>query len=372
MVIDIFFLLMAAFGFYFGYTFGLMQVVLMVLSLSAAILAAMGLTPMTSELISETFEVESPFLPFLAFLVTLFIVLMMARMVSKLLEETVEGKRFDTMSQIIGGVVMGLVFTLLYSVLVTFFGRANVLDLVFNKDAFTHKKDKNIQLINVHPFDLEASSLAMISDDDMLSIFKGGKVSFGVDEFKGSYTPYFKSKKSSFSMLRGDTFVFSAKYELQVRANEELLCFCDSSLIIYAEGDTINFHCQDKNLASKSMTSFFHKYIEVIPRRGKILLQHMLPFVKDFMKYMDVALQRIENMQVRPPKPINVMSTDDEKGTDGQLEEEDVFDNVEVEVSDDDLPEADSVFVPIDTPTVAPSPSDTTPTKEEQDVEYEG
>ena len=47
MAIDILFIIMAAFGFYFGYTFGLMKVALMVVSLGFATFSAMAFTPMT-------------------------------------------------------------------------------------------------------------------------------------------------------------------------------------------------------------------------------------------------------------------------------------------------------------------------------------
>jgi hypothetical protein len=66
-LIDIFFIVMVAFGFYFGFTFGLMKVVLFVVSLSIAVLTAMVFTPVVSRLIIDTFQVDSAFLPFIAF-----------------------------------------------------------------------------------------------------------------------------------------------------------------------------------------------------------------------------------------------------------------------------------------------------------------
>jgi membrane protein required for colicin V production len=129
MGIDIVFVIMTVWGFYFGYTHGPIRVFLFVISLLLALTAAMRYTPTTAQLIRGSFETDSPFLPFLAFTLTLLSVLFMLRIVSLILLETIKNERFNTGSQFVGGVIMCLTFVFLYSVLVRFFSEANVINI---------------------------------------------------------------------------------------------------------------------------------------------------------------------------------------------------------------------------------------------------
>lgn len=127
MAIDILFVIMTVWGLYFGYTYGPIKVFLMVVSVMVALAAAMRFTPLTEQLISDTFEADSPFLPFLAFILTLLSVLFTARIVSLILLETITNQRFNKMSQYFGALVMSATFVFLFSVLVSFFQRGEVI-----------------------------------------------------------------------------------------------------------------------------------------------------------------------------------------------------------------------------------------------------
>ena len=374
MVIDIFFILMATFGFYFGFSFGLMWVVLLVFSLAFAALAAMRFTETTADLIGQTFEVESPFLPFLAFLVTLIVLLMMARMVAKFTEELISNERFDLISQIIGGLLMSLTFTLLYSVLVTFFGQAQVLNLIFNQEMYLNKDRKEAVLMAVDS-QLEPNPKD-IKDEDLRELRFGNlarkrtlparrKINFatrqaGKNRHKTTFAVVGKTVD-----IEQDTFVFgSGKGETRVYLNNRLACFCEGNFWVMASSDTIHFVCQDEDLVSKSATSFFYKYIELIPRKGTIIMCEMLPFVKHFIDYMRVALDRLNKGRRRPKKAINTFDTEDESNTtSGTLQEENVFDKLVDSVAadsatKDELP-SDSIVFNIDTtniPVIKPTP----------------
>jgi len=80
------------------------------------------------DMIRDTFEVDSVFLPFFAFLITLGAVLLLARVVVRLLEDVIDNRKFNIASQVIGGLLMCGVFAFLFSVLVTFFSEARVID----------------------------------------------------------------------------------------------------------------------------------------------------------------------------------------------------------------------------------------------------
>jgi uncharacterized membrane protein required for colicin V production len=337
---------MATFGFYFGYTFGMMRAVLAIISLGGAILSAMYFTRTTAELIKQTFEVTSPFLPFAAFLITLLVVLMMARIVTKLIEETITNTKFDTISKVIGGLMMSLLFTLLYSGLVVFFGQAHVVPLVFNDDVLLTHVDKDIKLMSISQQD-SVNDIILNPKGDSIP-FKKGVIPFSIKKGTGKrYTPSINLSKPPILLTEQDSFYFTSKEELQLHANNKEVCFCLGPILLQTKNDSLYFDCTDKAEATKSHTSFFYRYIEVIPRRGAFVMENMLPFVETFFDYMKIALEKLEKGDQRPPKPINVFSTEDNNSPSGQLQEENVYDAPE-EPPVEDLPQADSIVIKLE------------------------
>ncbi|MCH2044981.1 MAG: CvpA family protein [Saprospiraceae bacterium] len=129
MIIDVLFIIMVTFGFYFGFVFGLIRVVIFLVLFLLAIAASMRFTPIIEVLIKDTFELNSPFLPFVSFAITLIGLLLIVRIMTKLLSGLIDNKRFNRISQAIGGLMMCLVFTFMYSVLIDFFSEAKVINV---------------------------------------------------------------------------------------------------------------------------------------------------------------------------------------------------------------------------------------------------
>lgn len=378
MAIDVLFIIMATFGFYFGFTFGLIKVVLMVVSLCLASFTAMAFTPMTTAIIIETFNIDSAFLPFLAFLITLIVVLMLARIVTKLIEETVDNKKFDVVSQVIGGLMMAFVFTLLYSVLVTFFGQAKVIKLVFNEEVMITKEDGDVSLV----VDKRPGNEERI---DTIRLYKGSgqpinKQFFAAAKFSSRFDPkigkiqaYVGGERGGKKVAIRDTILLGSNVgmELWKGSSDNLLCFCDSTFHIESINDSIFFTCTDRFLSSRSRTSFFYTYIEVIPKRGTQILEQIIPFVKDFFEYMTVALERLDKGKVLPNPSIDKTSKEDNQVTPQPHDDS--------SLEPDPLPESleDSIIYSIDTtiPTPVVTPRDSTSSEEEEEeepIEYEG
>ena len=294
MAIDILFIIMATFGFYFGYTFGLMRVVLFVLSLTISLGVAMRFTSVTVQLIQDTFDIDSPFLPFVAFTITLLGVMLIARIVVKLLEETVDKDRFDRISRVIGGLMLGFVFTFLFSVLVTFFGKAGVIDLAYND--------------NLSIMGKEANFIKITSKDTMLIQRKGKPGILCLGDIM-----LIKDKRSGLMcggrfvpIPAGDTVSIKGAAIKDLNEDEVIAFFCEKDMT-FIGGDTIHCYCTDPYPAAKHSTSTFFKYIQVIPQTGRSLLEKIAPFIQDFIKYMDRALERLEKGQKPIPKPIDII-----------------------------------------------------------------
>lgn len=307
MAIDIFFIIMAAFGFYFGIAFGLIKVVLLVLSILGAVLAAMRFTPMVADLIRETFEVESLFTPFFAFLATLLLVLLLARMLTQMVIESVNQVRLDKASRVIGGLFMMLFFTLLYSVLVTFFGQAHIIDLVFNDEIVLSKEASNIQ---VRSANTSASKRGVVQDTIAVHVYADTSYYFYGQVMLSPHKKglSIQSNKHRFELSIKDTTILRTKRELHIFATNQLQCFCENDLMLIPQSDAVLFKCTDDYLSAKHLTSFFYPYIEIIPKKGTYVLKVLAPFIQEFVDYMGIALNRLEHGVQRPtakPKAVD-------------------------------------------------------------------
>jgi uncharacterized membrane protein required for colicin V production len=349
-IIDVLFIVMATFGFYFGFTFGLLRLALILFSFLFATLAAMAFTPMTTNIIMETFAVDSVFLPFIAFFVTLLIVLMLARIITKLLEETLTSERFDVLSRIVGGLLMVIWFSLLYSVLVIFFGRAGVLELVFNEQAIIKPMDGAVRLgiLGKTVPTGGADTLYMkYNAEQNIYPFTTGKTSTGVNlsfgfvpEGQDNFNAYISQRGQSWDVLPTDTVMLWGTNQLIIQKDKEMICFCDSSFMLHTENNLLIFDCLDEDLSAKSPTSRLYPYIEQIPKRGTQLIRGFRPFIKDFSEYMSIAVDNLKNDRPRPERIIKTNSEENNKPTVQPVTEEE---------PDFEPEEMDTLGFPIDT-----------------------
>ena len=286
----------------------------------------MAFTPMTTNIIMETFAVDSVFLPFIAFFVTLLIVLMLARLVTKLLEETLTNERFDILSRAVGGFLMAIWFSLLYSVLVIFFGKAGVFKLVFNEQAIVQPKDPAVRL-GIPPKTIPTGTDTLYmehSADQNRYVFgnnfakKNVDVSLGlgfVPNGKNKFKAYVNKQGQDWTINEDDTITITGTSQLLLQQNKKMICFCDSSFQVHLEEDQLIFDCLDKDFSAKSIDSRLYPYIEQIPKRGTQLLKGFRPFIKKFSKYMGVAVERLQNEQKLPEQVIQTNSEKDNKTT---------------------------------------------------------
>ena len=128
MTIDIMFLAAAAYGFYLGFKDGIINSVFKVMSLVIALMAAFKFSPYMTRALEQGFDMYNPLMFVIGFVVTFFISMWMFRMVGHAISGALEVVNFDLPNQIIGGFVLALFFSFLYSVLIWFADGARMLD----------------------------------------------------------------------------------------------------------------------------------------------------------------------------------------------------------------------------------------------------
>ena len=287
---------MASFGFYFGFTFGLMRVLLNLVSLFAALLAAMFLTPIITNLLMELLALRVPYIPFVAFITCLIMVFMMAKILHKLIEETVEEKKFNRLSQLLGGGFMALVFTLFYAVLVSFFGAAGLVQLVYNKDQLISEAKGPVQLYVPRESDNQEDTITLLTAKQGQIFHFTAALRLGFRSTANhTKAAYLRTTDSLFYLSPNQAYRFKSPKSMQLfQTNSKELCsFCTQDYIVICKGEGLYFECTDKSTKSIRVQSLLYPYIQKVPEVAAQLLEGLLPVVDDFIDFMRIAVAKL-------------------------------------------------------------------------------
>ncbi|HMX40262.1 MAG TPA: CvpA family protein [Saprospiraceae bacterium] len=120
MPIDIIFFIAFAIGFRHGYTRGIISTVFNIMAYVFGIVLAFKITPTTTNLLERLFNSQNPSMYIAAFLVNLAILMFAMRQTANALEGLMNAIYLGAINRVLGGVVMGVVAIVIYSVLVWF------------------------------------------------------------------------------------------------------------------------------------------------------------------------------------------------------------------------------------------------------------
>ncbi len=128
MIIDLLFLTAAGYGFILGFKQGIINSVFRVLSLILALMAAFKFSPYMTHALEQGFDMYNPLMFVIGFIVTFFISMWLLRTVGHAISGVLAVANLDLPNQIIGGSLLALVFTFLYSVLIWFADGARMIE----------------------------------------------------------------------------------------------------------------------------------------------------------------------------------------------------------------------------------------------------
>lgn len=120
MIIDILFLIIAGYGFWIGFNRGIIKTIFMVLSISFGVMAALRFTPAMTNFLKDLFNETSPLMFVAGLLSTFLLTMMFLRLLGRGLEGILESVNINIINQLLGGMVMAAIATLLYSMVVWF------------------------------------------------------------------------------------------------------------------------------------------------------------------------------------------------------------------------------------------------------------
>ena len=127
MIIDVIFFAVLIYTFYVGFSRGIIKTVFVGISVVIGFVAALKFTPIVKTLIEEGFTTNGPLVPFIAFILIFFGVMIIIRLFSALLENVVDAADLEVLNKFMGGILFGGLGILVYSGLLIFFDKARLL-----------------------------------------------------------------------------------------------------------------------------------------------------------------------------------------------------------------------------------------------------
>ena len=118
MIIDGLLALLAAWGFYQGFTKGIIQTVLTVFSFIFGLMVAFKLSPAATRFIDALFKNDNPINFIIGFLLSFFLTMIIIRMIAKFLEGLLQKAHINVINQLAGGVLLAGFYTLIFAIFI--------------------------------------------------------------------------------------------------------------------------------------------------------------------------------------------------------------------------------------------------------------
>lgn len=127
MYIDIILAILMAYGFYVGYSRGIIKTVFAVVSLLLAILAAMKLSPVMIGFLEGVLSWDPRLIVILGFVLTFIVVVIGVRFLGKAIEKMMASLQINFVNKIAGGAIMSAVFMIVFSCIVWFMDETRLI-----------------------------------------------------------------------------------------------------------------------------------------------------------------------------------------------------------------------------------------------------
>ncbi|MCB9283761.1 MAG: CvpA family protein [Lewinellaceae bacterium] len=138
MVIDIICVIAAIYGFYVGFTKGIIRTVFNVLSIFLGVLGAFKFAPAATKFLETAFGSDNPLMFLAGFLLSFVVTMILIRMLARGLEGVLKTANVNVLNQAAGGVLLSVVMVFLYSLLLWFADISGLLDNA-KEQSFTYE-----------------------------------------------------------------------------------------------------------------------------------------------------------------------------------------------------------------------------------------
>lgn len=138
MILDLITGLLVAYGFYQGYTKGLVKTVFATLSVLIAVIVTLKLSHHVIEFLQGAFSINPAILFVLGFVLTFIATMALVRFLGTKLESIFKSLHLSSLNKIMGGLVLGLFYAILISIGVFFMNKMELLSDDLKSVSFTY------------------------------------------------------------------------------------------------------------------------------------------------------------------------------------------------------------------------------------------
>ncbi len=128
MSLDLIVFVVAAWGFYQGYSHGIIQTVFSFVSYFFGLLIAFKFTPVATNVLNQTLGSQNPLMFVAGFLTMFAFVMLVFRLVARGFEGVVSVAHLGMVNRMAGAVLLGTIYVALFSILCWFASKANLID----------------------------------------------------------------------------------------------------------------------------------------------------------------------------------------------------------------------------------------------------
>lgn len=141
MILDLICLIFVAYGFWIGYSKGIISTVLSIASYFFGVLAAMKFGPVMADILGDIFQTTEGWqggIFILGVILTFFLTLVLFRLLAKGLTGVMESVNVNFINQILGGILSGFFFAFVFSGLVLFGDQARIVSEEAKEQSITY------------------------------------------------------------------------------------------------------------------------------------------------------------------------------------------------------------------------------------------
>lgn len=143
MMIDLFFAIVAGYGFFLGFTKGIISTVFTILSYLFGLLAAFKLSPAVTRFLETAMSSQHPMLFIAGFAIAFFGTMFLVRFIAKALSSGLRSANINVVNQAAGGILLAAIMTWLYSLMLWFGVQSHIVKDSTIRDSMTYPYLKN-------------------------------------------------------------------------------------------------------------------------------------------------------------------------------------------------------------------------------------
>ncbi len=139
MIIDVLFLIIAGWGFYQGFSRGIIKTVFTVFSIVFGLMVAFKFSPAATRFIETAFNSNSPLNFVAGFLLSFILTMIIIRMTAQFFERTLQAANINVINKFAGGMLLGSLYTLIYSMLLWFADQSHIVTPDTSNSSLTYQ-----------------------------------------------------------------------------------------------------------------------------------------------------------------------------------------------------------------------------------------